>query len=203
MLQYGIASSYICIKKRMKILKYKSKRIVCLANTYGRHRSLIIPLADCIIHAGDACTYGDLSQLTDFLEWFSSLNIKRKLFVAGEQDLALTGQPERLREMIPAGVTFLENELVDYDGITYYGLAARPMMPEKLPIPIYVDVLITHGPPSGILDDGKGCPILRQTLKELEPTIHVFGHTKIKGTKSLKTKGRQFYNVVSLSNQLK
>ena len=183
----------------MKILKYKSKRIVCIANTCGQHRSLIIPQADCIIHAGDACTDGDLSQLTDFLEWFCSLNIKRKLFVAGEQDLAVTGQPERLREMFPAGVTFLENELVDYDGITYYGLAARPLMPEKLPIPMYVDVLITHGPPSGILDDGKGCPILRQTLKELEPTIHVFGHTKIKGRKSLKVKGRQFYNVVTLS----
>ena len=197
MLQYGIASSYICIKKRMKILKYKSKRIVCLANSYGRHRSLIIPQADCIIHCGDACTDGNLSQLKDFFEWFSSLNIKRKMFVAGEQDLAVTGQPEHVREMIPPGVTFLENELVDFDGITYYGLAARPLMPEKLPIPMYVDVLITHGPPAGILDGGKGCPVLLQTLKELDPTIHIFGHTKLKGRKSLKVKGQQFYNVVS------
>lgn len=187
----------------MKLIRYKSKRIVCIANTCGQHRSLIIPLADCIIHAGDACMDGDLSQLKDFFEWFSSLNIKRKMFVAGEQDLAVTGQPEHLREMIPACVTFLENELVDYDGITYYGLAARPLMPEKLPIPMYVDVLITHGPPAGILDDGKGCPVLRQTIKELEPSVHVFGHSHSKRGKSKKAIGVQFYNVVSLSNQLK
>ena len=117
--------------------------------------------------------------------------------------MAVTGQPEHLREMIPACVTFLENELVDYDGITYYGLAARPLMPEKLPIPMYVDVLITHGPPAGILDDGKGCPVLRQTIKELEPSVHVFGHSHSKRGKSKKAIGVQFYNVVSLSNQLK
>ena len=187
----------------MKLISYKSKRIVCIANTCGQHRNLIIPQADCILHAGDACREGDLNQLTDFLEWFSSLNIKRKLFVAGEHDLAVIGKAERLREMIPGGVTFLENELVDYDGITYYGLAARPLMAVKLPIPMYVDILITHGPPAGIQDDGKGCPVLLQTIKELDPTIHVFGHTKLKGRKSLKIKGRQFYNVVSKEGMMK
>jgi len=115
--------------------------------------------------------------------------------------LSQIGKAEQLREMIPAGVTILENELVDYDGISYYGLVARPLMPEKLPIPMYVDVLITHGPPAGILDDGKGCPVLLQTLKELDPTIHVFGHTKIKGRKSLKVEGRQFYNVTTFSTK--
>lgn len=187
----------------MKLIRYRSKRILCLANTHDRHRSLIIPKADIVIHAGDACKDGDLNQLADFMEWFSSLNIKRKIFVAGEQDLAATENAERLREMIPAGVTFLENELVDYNGLTYYGLTARPFMSKKLPIPMYVDILISHGPPLGILDRHKGCPILKQTIKELEPSIHVFGHVQSLRGKTLKGKACMFYNVVSLSEKNK
>ena len=185
----------------MKIINYKSKRILCLSNTYGRHRSLIIPQVDIIVHTGDACKDGDLNQLTDFFEWFASLKIKRKIFVAGEHDLALVVQPEILRKMIPVGVSYLENELIDYYGITFYGLAARPLMLKKLPIPIYVDILITHGPPEGILDSGKGCPLLRQTKKELEPSIHVFGHNHAKRGKSIKVKDCRFYNVLSFSKQ--
>jgi len=172
-----------------------------MSNTHGRHRGLIIPNANIVIHAGDVCIYGDLSHLIDFFEWFSSLNIKRKIFVAGEHDLALVLQPEILREMIPAGVIYLENELIDYDGITFYGLAARPLMPKKLPIPMYVDVLISHGPPLGVLEKHKGCPILKQTIKELEPSIHVFGHVHSLRAKTLKVKGCTFYNVVSLSER--
>ena len=185
----------------MKIINYKSKRILCISNTYGRHRSLIIPKADIVIHAGDTCKDGDLNQLIDFFEWFSSLKIKRKIFVAGEHDLKLVLQPEILREMIPACVIYLENELIDYDGITFYGLAVRPIMPKKLPIPMYVDILISHGPPLGILDKHKGCPILKQTIKELEPSIHVFGHVHSLRGKTLKAKKRTFYNVVSLSER--
>jgi len=172
-----------------------------MSNTHGRHRSLIIPKADIVIHAGDACMYGDLNQLIDFFEWFSLLNINRKIFVAGEHDLALVLKPEILRKMIPAGVIYLENELIDYDGITFYGLAARPFMHNKLPIPMYVDILISHSPPLGILDKNNGCPILKQTIKELEPSFHVFGHVHSFRTKTLKAKEITFYNVVSLSER--
>jgi len=48
-------------------------------------------------------------------------------------------------------------------------------------IPKDVDILITHGPPEGILDecpDGRhvGCPQLRRKLDEISPKLHVFGH---------------------------
>ncbi len=43
------------------------------------------------------------------------------------------------------------------------------------------DVLITHGPPHGILDrtfrgEQAGCADLRDALRRVRPKLHVFGH---------------------------
>lgn len=49
-------------------------------------------------------------------------------------------------------------------------------------IPAGPDILITHGPPLGILDRNKdnresGCPALREEIfKNIRPRLHVFGH---------------------------
>ncbi|RAO65088.1 uncharacterized protein BHQ10_001100 [Talaromyces amestolkiae] len=47
-------------------------------------------------------------------------------------------------------------------------------------IPETVDVVITHGPPKGILDytDGRraGCPNLFQAIARAQPLLHCFGH---------------------------
>ena len=64
---------------------------------------------------------------------------------------------------------------------------------------MYVDILISHGPPLGIMDRNKGCRILRQTIKELDPSVHIFGHNHPMRGKSEKVKGRLFYNAITLS----
>ena len=47
-------------------------------------------------------------------------------------------------------------------------------------VPPGIDVLITHGPPFGILDkfDGRriGCRNLRAEMKRIRPFLHIFGH---------------------------
>src|SRR5690606_28258558 len=49
-------------------------------------------------------------------------------------------------------------------------------------IPNNVDILVTHGPPFGVLDktyyDNKnvGCEILMQKIQMVRPVLHVFGH---------------------------
>lgn len=48
-------------------------------------------------------------------------------------------------------------------------------------IPNDTDILITHGPPWGILDIAPinrrvGCELLEQRVKEIKPLIHCFGH---------------------------
>ncbi|KAL4777037.1 Metallo-dependent phosphatase-like protein [Aspergillus nidulans var. acristatus] len=54
----------------------------------------------------------------------------------------------------------------------------------KMPVPNYpgVDVLLTHGPPKGILDqvvgsgESVGCEHLYRAVRRARPALHVFGH---------------------------
>jgi Icc-related predicted phosphoesterase len=39
-----------------------------------------------------------------------------------------------------------------------------------------IEVLLSHGPPMGILDENTGCTILRKMVGILKPTVHLFGH---------------------------
>ncbi|MEZ4298758.1 MAG: hypothetical protein R3B70_27655 [Polyangiaceae bacterium] len=48
-------------------------------------------------------------------------------------------------------------------------------------IPEGIDVLLTHGPPHGVLDltsghENAGCEDLRAALDRVRPRLHVFGH---------------------------
>lgn len=62
-----------------------------------------------------------------------------------------------------------------------------PIKPHWDLIPEGTNILVTHGPPHGILDelchvDGTpkgqfvGCPHLRDRIKEIKPDLHIFGH---------------------------
>ena len=53
--------------------------------------------------------------------------------------------------------------------------------PPPWSVPSGLDVLVTHGPPLGILDrtyDGQhvGCEDLKRTVEDKRPKLHVFGH---------------------------
>jgi predicted phosphohydrolase len=43
-------------------------------------------------------------------------------------------------------------------------------------VPEGIDILITHGPPFGILDHGCGHPELLQAVRRIRPKLHLFGH---------------------------
>ena len=43
-------------------------------------------------------------------------------------------------------------------------------------IPADTDILITHGPPHGILDNEMGDEELLSQIQEIKPRIHCFGH---------------------------
>lgn len=48
-------------------------------------------------------------------------------------------------------------------------------------IPKGIDILVTHGPPHGVLDvyaDGArcGCKTLASKVEEIKPKVHIFGH---------------------------
>jgi len=71
-------------------------------------------------------------------------------------------------------------------------------------IPEEVDVLITHGPPFGILDlttyskENVGCPILREKIFSIKPKVHVFGHIH-EARGSVEIDGIKFINASSVT----
>ncbi|KAH7492255.1 Metallophosphoesterase domain-containing protein 1 [Phytophthora ramorum] len=94
--------------------------------------------------------------------------------------------------------TYLENRSVVIDGVKIYGSPMTPPIPGRAgafnvargfadlqhwsKVPADVDVLVTHGPPHGILDAtftglhvGSEA-LLKETMSRIRPRFHVFGH---------------------------
>lgn len=65
-----------------------------------------------------------------------------------------------------------------------------------------MDFLITHVPPEGILDEGRGSRPLLLEVYRSQPRFHVFGHAHSCGNQSKGGAFTEFYNV-SQFNELK
>lgn len=70
-------------------------------------------------------------------------------------------------------------------------------------LPEKVDVLVTHMPPFGILDEvsreklGVGSKLLRKAVEKMKPKIHIFGHIH-ESHSHKKIEATDFYNVPML-----
>ena len=169
-------------------------RVVLLSDTHGCHWDVTVPDGDVLVHAGDATNAGDLKELRDFERWLSTLPHPHRVVIAGNHDWAFERRPKLARATL-ASATYLQDSVVELAGLRFYG---SPWQPEfcnwafNLPrgpalaakwaaIPADVDVLVTHGPPHGVLDQtfdgrGVGCRELRRALDRVTPAVHVFGH---------------------------
>ena len=155
---------------------HKNKRIIAVSDTHGRHEQLSVPPCDILIHLGDACNDGDMEQLRDFFLWFEEQNAKHKIFIAGNHDLIFDFNPASARGMIPNDIIYMENNIIKLDGLTIASVKATPWMHEMVEIDEPVDILLSHGTPLGILDDGLGCPKLRFLIEKCKPKYALFGH---------------------------
>ena len=159
--------------------------ILHLSDTHGLHRQMEhLPMADVVVHSGDFCEEGTIEEVEDFVEWFAALPHKYKLFIAGNHDVCLHGA---MVEGLPNGVHYLYNSGIEIDGVRFYGVpmfvaddvsGAYDTTIEK--IPTGTDVLITHQPPYGILDNAEGVcygstSLLSRVLC-IKPRLHLFGH---------------------------
>lgn len=186
------------------LLTYKGSHIAAISDTHGNHRKLMIPdNTEIIVHCGDACSGGSASQLIDFFHWFSSLPIAFKIFVAGNHDLPFELEPEMALRLIPQNVCYLNNGGIVINNIHFYSLSARPWLHCREELPYGTDVLITHGAPFGILDDGLGCPLLSEITVNKEIPIHLFGHIHSNGNRILQKGSTLYYNVAELDNLIK
>ena len=160
------------------IIEYQQKQLAFFSDTHGQHRKLPLIEVDIAVHLGDACTFGNPTQFSDFLEWFSQYPAKHKLFVAGNHELQWEEEPEAFLQQFSQNIIFLENRMIRLEDIVFLSVPARMKLQRlpKIKQPAKVDFLLTHAPPQGILDNGFGCPILKKFVQKIQPNYHLFGH---------------------------
>lgn len=195
-------------------------RLAFISDTHCQHRNVAVPSCDVLVHCGDATGIGEIDRLRDFNAWCRQLKragvCREVVFVAGNYDLTLDVthpkvEPRRhaaARESLQ-DLVYLQDEAATVCGVKFYGSPWTPrffdwgfqlgyeaarhhwLIPQ-------CDVLVTHGPPFGMLDlcdDGRrvGCRALTETLTDINtlaraakkagdapcrvpPSIHAFGH---------------------------
>lgn len=193
-------------------------RFVAISDTHCRHRSLRLPKADVIIHAGDISYRGDKKEIDDFLFWFASLPYQHKIFIAGNHDFLFESEkPAAIKKLIPDSVSYLKDEEIIIDGVKIWGSPytpwffrwafnkkrGGPMVAHWKNIPADADIVITHGPAYGILDmvineQHAGDKDLLKKLLEVKPKVHICGHIH-ESNGSLKRHGIQFINACVLN----
>jgi Icc-related predicted phosphoesterase len=180
-------------------------KVVITSDCHGGLDPYKLPQGDLLIIAGDLLPnrYADpekdaayqLEPLLQFDAVCAKLPFNRILMIAGNHDWVFVRNKGARKAL--KNITYLEDEQIELDGIKFYGSPHQPEffdwafnLPRKGPellkywnqIPQDTDVLITHGPPYGILDrpfgrgEPAGCELLLERVKQIKPRLHVFGH---------------------------
>ena len=188
--------------------------ITFISDTHGLHDELKLQEGEVLIHAGDITEYGTAEEVEDFLKWFSKHPFKFKIFIAGNHDLFLEEcTPAKRKKMIPAGIIYLQNSGVEIEGLKIWGSPATPYFLgmafnaregkeiKKVwsKIPVDTDILITHGPPKGILDGGVGSEELLERINKVMPAVHCFGHAHGQNG-VIKTNGVTYINAAMVNS---
>ncbi len=171
-------------------------KFVIISDSHGQQDKLNLPKGDVIIHAGDISQRGGENEVIDFLNWFTDLDFKYKIFIAGNHDFYFERTPEEeIKKIIPDNVIYLCDSGTTIENIKIWGSPITPWFfnwafnrhrGDQIArhwdlIPSDIDILITHGPVFCKLDktnDGQnaGCKDLLEKVRELKPKFHICGH---------------------------
>lgn len=169
---------------------------------------LELPEADILVHSGDYSFQNKYSTLEERIKELQILNeqlknykkkFKKIIYVPGNHDFIFELEEKKARIILNEAAVLIDEGL-EFEGIRFYGTPSQPpfcnwafnhsieIRQEKYKnIPSNTDVLITHCPPYGILDELQnpkppeynshvGCLILKKELKRIKPKVHLFGH---------------------------
>ena len=148
-------------------------RIVALSDTHMQHERLVVPGGDLLIHAGDATMHGGAGDVFATYAWLSMQPHERIVFVPGNHDFGFVSDPDFEGELARRWprVTTLLDEPATVAGHSIWGSPWQPWFhdwafnfaPEPggatqardkwAEIPNNVEILVTHGPMRGVLDE--------------------------------------------------
>jgi Icc-related predicted phosphoesterase len=171
-------------------------KIVAISDTHGKHKNLILPKGDMLIHAGDVSSRGKENEILEFLRWFAQTDFKYKIFIAGNHDFYFERfSHEIISQLIPSNVIYLNDSGIEIESINIWGSPISPWFYDWAfnrhrgedikkhwnKIPQNTDIIITHGPVYGILDktsrnENVGCKDLLGKVEALNPKFHICGH---------------------------
>ena len=172
-------------------------RIVAISDTHTFEDRINVPDGDVLIHAGDFTITGSFEEVKQFALWLEKQPHKHKIVVAGNHDWLFEKDLNLARSLIHGigRAYYLQDGEVQIEGIRFYGAPWQPRfgdwafnvnrgraIRQKWDLIKPCDVLITHGPPWGVLDtvlpNSKhlGCEELGEAVGRVRPRVHVFGH---------------------------
>ncbi len=178
-------------------------KIWAISDSHCKHGWLDIPDPediDIVIHAGDAGGHRDLShndgEIRNFLQWFEKLPYKYKVYIPGNHDTSIEAGFHNFKDY--PSVNILIHDSIEIEGIKIFGSPYTPSFGHgwsynvprhKLEtywkeISLGTDIVVTHGPPKGILDqtmsggvgEKVGCKSLLNHIGRVNPKYHIFGH---------------------------
>lgn len=195
-------------------------RIVAISDVHGKWNKLTIPECDILISAGDYSFRGERHMVKDFHRWLNEQPANHIISVQGNHETWVEQnflEAKTLAEENCPAVYFMDEGLVEIEGLKIWCSAITPFfcnwawnrLPHQIiynweKIPEDTDILITHGPPKGILDElvyvngapkgeHAGCPYLLRKIELIKPDIHIFGHIHC-GHGEFHKDGTSFYN---------
>ena len=180
-----------------------------LSDTHSQHNKFTCAGGDFLLHSGDALNRGSYEETLDFMLWMQNQPYTHKIFIPGNHDWALERDFEYWRDQFTKhGIHLLNDSGIELEGIKIWGSPVQPwfnswafnrarteaeattehpwIKPHWDLIPSDTEILLTHGPAYGILDEvsykgsnpeiNVGCKELLKKIKKTQIKLHVFGH---------------------------
>ena len=196
-------------------------KLVCMSDLHMKMPT-DVPSGDLLVIAGDLTSGGTHFQVMAMLQYLASLSDRFThgvVMVAGNHDFLFQKDPaEAINLCETAGITYLCESGCMINGLNVWGSPYTPRfggwafmydrhMKDQFwqRIPDDTDILITHGPPLGVMDsnfEGEHCGdefLIGHVIERVKPKVHTFGHIH-DGYGSFEYEGTTFVNCAQLND---